>query len=73
MSQEIPGILPKPKVHYRVHNILPRVPVPSKVNPVQAPPTYFLNIHFNITLPSKRVSQVDSFYHNVPPISFFFI
>ena len=52
-SQEIPRILWNPRVYYLLHNRPSLANNLSQINVGHAPSNRFLNIHFNIIVPSK--------------------
>ena len=61
-SQGIPHILWNPKFQYCIHNNPTLVHVLSQINAINALPSYFLKIHFNIILPPMPRSSKLSLY-----------
>jgi hypothetical protein len=55
-QEEIPRLLWKPKVHYRVHKNPPPVPIMAHKNPIHTLQPYFRKINFNTTLSSTPES-----------------
>jgi hypothetical protein len=66
-SQEIPCLLWNPKVHYRVHNSPPLIPVLDQMHPVHTFPPFFPKIPSNIILPSTPRSSKWSLPFRSPP------
>jgi hypothetical protein len=48
-TEELPSILRHPKVHYRVHNNPPPVPILSQINPGHTIPSYLRSILISST------------------------
>ena len=51
-DQHIIRYLGNPKLHYRVQNSPPPVPILSQMNPIKTLPFQLFKTHFNITLKS---------------------
>jgi hypothetical protein len=66
VSQEILRILWNPKVHCRVYNSPPPVPILRETNQVHAYPPHPFKTHFNIVLPSKLRSSKGLFPSGLP-------
>jgi hypothetical protein len=48
----------KPKVHYRIHNYPPPVPILNQLDPVHTATSYFLKMHLNIIVLSTPARQI---------------
>jgi hypothetical protein len=65
-SPEILSLLWNPKVHYRIQNSLPRVPILSQMHPVHNLTPNSPKIHFNIILlyvPMSSKTFLLTFWH----------
>jgi hypothetical protein len=71
-AQELPNILWKPKVHYRVHQSLPLVPILSHINPGYTTLSYLAKIHFNIIHPPTSCGLLPSGFSTSIQYSFLF-
>jgi hypothetical protein len=67
-TQEIPRILWNPKVHYRIYNSPPPIPIPSKIDPVHTPhpnsriSIFILYSHLRLGLPSGFLPSAKTLY-----------
>ena len=57
-TQEIPRILWNPKVHYRIHNSLQRVPILRQINLVHTPPP---PLHSNVEIPASLIQSYTTY------------
>ena len=57
VSQEIPHILWSTKLHHRIDNSPPPVPILCQIHPFKTPKSSLLKIHFNSHKKSNQMQQ----------------
>jgi hypothetical protein len=64
LSNKLTAWHQNPKVHHRIHNSPPTIPILSQVNPLHPPPppTNLPKVHFDLILPSMPSSFKWSFF-----------
>jgi hypothetical protein len=65
-SQEIPRVLWKQKVHYRIHNSPPLAPILSHKNYLHAISSHVMKFHFYISIPFMPMSPKWSYVFRLP-------
>jgi hypothetical protein len=67
-TRQLPSILWKPKVHYRIHKTSPLNPILNQTNPFHTTSSYLCKIHLNIThSPTSCSSKWSLSPSDIPP------